>query len=679
MSIQFLNPHILWFLFLLIIPIIIHLFNFKRFTKVYFSNLRFLKNFNTENKRKSKLKKLLILLLRLLALACIIIAFAQPSLNSKLNNSHKQERLSIYIDNSFSMNGNTEEGNALEIAKNKAFELIKSVPDDAKIKVYSNDISHLSVSLNKDQAIARIQDIQPSPVNVKLSNKIKNITIDTKDESNDVFVFSDFQKYQSDFENITTDSLMSIHFVPFKIQIANNISLDSCWFDKPYRKSKEIQQLHVKLTNTSVTDLEKLPVQLKINDSIRAIVSADLKAYSTQIIQLKFTNPKTGYCLAKIELNDHPIIYDNNLFFSYKIDNNSNILSINEFSENKYVSKLFQLSSDFELTNIEKSKLYNQNLNNYKLVILNEIKEIESGLNQNIKNYLKNGGNVLFVPGERISSSVNSFLSEISASEYTTIDSSSQRLSLIEKNAEIYKDVFKELDFNTRLPDIFKHYILNTSNSTTTETIWKTAGGDNLFVKQNFGLGQFFQLSMNLKPIWTNLIVHPIFVPSVINLTKSKGTKSNLYDQTGKNISLTVNASKIMQNDIQYHITNLNSVIDFIPQQFYSSNQSVNLYTHDQIRNSGHFFISHNDSIIETHSFNYSRKESIPEYYSEEDVKSKITSIKSMSIVISPSKMKLSEFYNEQRDESSLWITFILLCFTFMLAESIIQNINNKP
>ena len=250
MSIQFLNPHILWFLFLLIIPIIIHLFNFKRFTKVYFSNLRFLKNFNTENKRKSKLKKLLILLLRLLALACIIIAFAQPSLNSKLNNSHKQERLSIYIDNSFSMNGNTEEGNALEIAKNKAFELIKSVPDDAKIKVYSNDISHLSVSLNKDQAIARIQDIQPSPVNVKLSNKIKNITIDTKDESNDVFVFSDFQKYQSDFENIKADSLMSIHFIPFKIQLANNISIDSCWFNKPYRKSKEIQQLHVKIKNT---------------------------------------------------------------------------------------------------------------------------------------------------------------------------------------------------------------------------------------------------------------------------------------------------------------------------------------------------------------------------------------------------------------------------------------------
>jgi len=678
MSIQFLNPHILWFLFLLIIPIIIHLFNFKRFTKVYFSNLRFLKNFNTENKRKSKLKKLLILLLRLLALASIIIAFAQPNTNTKLNNSSKQENLGIYIDNSFSMNGNTEEGNALEIVKNKAFDLIKSLPDDAKIRVYSNDISHLSISLSKDQAIARIQDIQPSPAIVKLSNKLKNIATDKKNESVDVFVFSDFQKYQSDFENIKTDSLMRIHFIPFKIQSTNNIFIDSCWFTKPYRKAKEIQQLHVKLTNTSVTDLEKLPIQLKINDSIRTIATVDIKANSSQNLQLNYTNPSNGFCLAKIELNDHPIIYDNSLFFSYKIDNNSNVLSINEFSENKYVSRLFQLTDEFKLHNIEKSKLYDQNFNDYKLIILNEIMEIESGFNQNIKNYLNKGGNVLFLPGEKISSSVNTFLTEISAAEYITIDSSRQRLSLIEENSEIYKDVFKELDSNTRLPDIFKYYKLNSSGNKTVESIWKTAGGDNLFAKYNFGSGQFFQLSMNLKPTWTNVIVHPIFVPSVINLTKSKGAISNLYDQTGKNISLYVKAPKNINNDIQYHIINTKTKSDFIPQQFASSNQGVNLYTRDQIRNSGHYFISHNDSILETHSFNHSRSESIQEYYTPKDVKSKITSKKSMLNVISPTKMKLSEFYNEQRDGSHLWKTFILLCFVFMLTESFIQNINNK-
>jgi hypothetical protein len=74
----FLYPSVLFFLLALAIPIIIHLFNFRRYKKIYFSNVAFLKNIQTESEKKSKLKHLLVLLSRLLAFAALIVAFSQP-------------------------------------------------------------------------------------------------------------------------------------------------------------------------------------------------------------------------------------------------------------------------------------------------------------------------------------------------------------------------------------------------------------------------------------------------------------------------------------------------------------------------------------------------------------------------------------------------------------------------
>lgn len=100
---QFLNPIFLIAGLCLAIPIIIHLFNFKKYKKVLFSDIRFLQEIKEQTNKRSKLKNLLILLSRLLALSALVLAFAQPYLN-KYNNQNKGDKfLSIFIDNSYSM------------------------------------------------------------------------------------------------------------------------------------------------------------------------------------------------------------------------------------------------------------------------------------------------------------------------------------------------------------------------------------------------------------------------------------------------------------------------------------------------------------------------------------------------------------------------------------------------
>ena len=75
---QFKYPELLWALLLLLIPIIIHLFQLRRFQKEAFTNVKLLKHIKLQTRKSSQLKKWLTLLTRLLLLACIIVAFTQP-------------------------------------------------------------------------------------------------------------------------------------------------------------------------------------------------------------------------------------------------------------------------------------------------------------------------------------------------------------------------------------------------------------------------------------------------------------------------------------------------------------------------------------------------------------------------------------------------------------------------
>ena len=114
---QFKHPEILVALLLLIIPIIVHLFQLQRFVKVPFTNVAFLKQIVNKNRKSSKLKKFLILLSRMSALAFLIMAFAQPyfSKNTQSINYHTN----IYLDNSLSMQVKSVEGDMLKMLRKK--------------------------------------------------------------------------------------------------------------------------------------------------------------------------------------------------------------------------------------------------------------------------------------------------------------------------------------------------------------------------------------------------------------------------------------------------------------------------------------------------------------------------------------------------------------------------------
>ena len=118
------------------IPIIIHLFNFKKYKKVFFPDIRFLRELHEQTQKKAKLKHILILISRILALLFLVFAFAQPFLSKDKDNMNQAPKaMSIYVDNSFSMGIEKNALSMLVIAKGKAAEIIASCKDNDNIQI----------------------------------------------------------------------------------------------------------------------------------------------------------------------------------------------------------------------------------------------------------------------------------------------------------------------------------------------------------------------------------------------------------------------------------------------------------------------------------------------------------------------------------------------------------------
>ncbi|MFM1931110.1 MAG: hypothetical protein RL226_413, partial [Bacteroidota bacterium] len=170
---KFAHPEILWALLALAIPVIVHLFNFRKFKRIPFTNVAFLREVQQETKAKARLKHLLILAARMLAVAALVIAFAQPFIPLGDETSGGTRTVSVYIDNSFSMEADGKEGSLLEVARTKAAEVVSAYQATDRFQLLTNDFEGRHQRLHsQEDVLTMIAEVQPSYTTRNLSEVI---------------------------------------------------------------------------------------------------------------------------------------------------------------------------------------------------------------------------------------------------------------------------------------------------------------------------------------------------------------------------------------------------------------------------------------------------------------------------------------------------------------------------
>src|ERR1043165_2598084 len=171
---NFIYPGFLFALSAVSIPVIIHLFNFRRFKRVLFTNVRFLQEIKQDTRSRTNLKHLLILIARTLAVIFLVLVFAQPYLPSKNSVALKgHSKVSLYIDNSFSMDAIGKNGSLIEEAKKKAHEITKHYQPSDQFQLLTNDFEARHQRLvNREDMLNLIDEVQPGSAVRSLSEVV---------------------------------------------------------------------------------------------------------------------------------------------------------------------------------------------------------------------------------------------------------------------------------------------------------------------------------------------------------------------------------------------------------------------------------------------------------------------------------------------------------------------------
>lgn len=673
---NFLYPGFLFALISVAIPVIIHLFNFRKFKKVYFSNVQLLKEVEQQNSSKEKLKNLLILLSRILAITFLVLAFAQPYIpDHHQKTTVANNIISVYIDNSYSMEAINKDGSLLDEAKRRAKELVKGFGINDRFQLLTNDFEgkHQRL-LNQEAFLKALDDVKISAATRNLQqllNRQGNIL--TGAENKYSFLISDFQKNISTGNKLETRPDIQYSFLKLNANILSNVAVDSVWILSPNHQPGANERLVVQLKNYSEEEAKNVPLKLNINNQQKGLGAVTIPAGKTVKDTLNFSGLAAGWQKGIITIKDFPVTFDDTLSFSFKVDESFPVLSINGSNAGNYIKALFATDTYYKLTENAESNINYSNFANYGLIVLNGLKNPSTGLAQQLKTYISGGGTVVLFPDLDADIKVyNPFLSALSLPTIQLLTTAATKVDQIDLQNPIFKTVFEEIPKNLDLPTVNRYYSFSETNTSNKEDIMTLPGRKSFFSKYGIGNGQVYLAASGLNANDGNLARHPVFVPLIYRLALSGGNENPLYYNLGNDNAL---ASKKIVLGKNQTLKIVADHFEAIPEIRQADGKTL-IYIADQIKNAGFYSLKLADSLLAVYSFNNGRTESDMHYLSKTALEQ--LAGKSNLKIFDTDKDAVKLIAGGNKIGQTLWKLCLILSLIFIAAEILLIRFFNN-
>lgn len=676
---QFVYPVFLFGLIAISIPVIIHLFNFRRFRKVVFTNIRFLKEIKQQSQKHRNIKHLLVLLTRILAISSLVFAFAQPFI--PVHNSKKtvgQKNVSIYIDNSFSMNAVYEKGPLFETAKNKAREILSAFAESDRFQLLTNQFGgSFDRFYTKEEFLQKLDETEIESGSKTLENvlsKQTNFLLNNSTGNNYSYIISDFQKTFSGNKQLKINDAVETSLVPLKSNTTNNLVIDSAWFISPVFQPGQALNLYVRIKNKGNENLEGGTVSLKINNIQKSISGFDIAAGESKDLMLGFSVNNVGWQNAELKITDYPITFDDTYYFTFNIHNEVKVLEIYSETSNKYLTKLFQTESFFKHEKVNINQIDFSILYSYDMVIISSAVSISSGTIDEFKKYLSSGGNIAVFPSNNEGKSgFDEFISETGTAVYGELKIENSEVSTIDYANDLLKNIIQNQNQNLDLPKIKQYYKILQGYIPATQLI-KLKNGDAFLCSYKVGKGQIYQFAVNLDENWSNFQTNQIFLPVIFRMALFKKSLLPLC-YTIKNNNLLTPVSDIKSSGIQYLLKKgkFEVVLENI-----LKNDDLYLSENNQVNTSGFFDLtdSKTGTKIQTLAFNYNRAESETELSTLDELR-KVIPNENINI-FEKTDLPINTLIKQYENGKPLWRIFIYFALLFIAIEIILLRFWKK-
>lgn len=635
----FKHPELLWALFLLLIPIFIHLFQLRRFKKTPFTNVKLLQKVVSESRRSNSLKKWLLLFTRMLLLAALILAFAQPFFANKT--ALKERETVIYLDDSFSMQAKTDNGTLLADAVQN---LLKVIPEDHTFNLFTNTKVFKDVTLKNIQNDLLILDYTSEQMRLNdIYLKAKTLFSENQATVKNSILISDFQQRMADN---TIDSVTSIqnHLVQLSVNELKNVSIDSLYIGTV--NSENIDLTAILSTNG---EIENIPVSVFNGEKLIAKTSASFS--NTKKAEVTFTIRANETIKGRIEISDSGLSYDNQLYFNIDTKEKIKVLAIGN-ENSTYLKRIFT-NDEFQFSSFDLKSLNYGDLDNQNFIILNELKSIPNALVTAVRSFTNNGGNLTIVPATNIDlNSYNVLASNYFSTTYTQKQNIKSNITGISFSHPLYKNVFEKNVTNFQYPSVNQYFRI------------KTNAPNILSLQDNtpflLGNDKIFLFTASLSNENSNYKNSPLIVPTFYNMGINSLKLPQLYTVIRNSSTIDIPLKLSKDNILKL----AKGDYEFIPQQRSFANKIALTFAKNP-RTDGIYSILNQNKPLKNISFNYERKESDLNYLDFSNLNAN-TKKESISAVFQ--EMEKDNAVNE------LWKWFVILALLFMLIEVLIQK-----
>ena len=639
---QFNNPTILYFLALLIIPIIVHLFQLQKFVKVPFTNVAFLKKLAQETRKSSRLKKWLILCTRMLLFSAILFAFSQPYFSDK--NTTKKQHTFIYLDNSLSTSSKGKKGNLLQ---NSAKEIIEnaSQKDLYSLQTNSNFFKKISYTELKNELLK----IKNTSKKIDLNSVLLKINSFEKSEIKTLtknILISDYQNtYKNKFTNVTP----SFSVIKLKNSKSDNISIDSVFISNTNTNNLTI---HVVIRNQG-EEKKNIPIAIFNADKLISKQSYSIKKDTKKTIP--FTIQNQSKFLGKIETTfSDTYTFDNSFYFTLNSTKNVNVLSIG--NDASFLSKIYT-KDEFNFTETSLQNVNYNSIQKQQLIILNELEIIPENLSKSIFNFLNEGGNIVIIPNQKSKiDSYNSFLEKVANSKIKFKVTDTLKITNINYNHPLFKNVFSKKVSNFQYPTTQSYYPISSKNSS------KIVSFENNqpFISQiKTSNSNIYWISSSINKNNSNFLNSPLIVPVFYNFGKLSFKHSKLYNYLDDENTIDIE-TQLGKDEI---LTISNATFSFIPTQQTFQNK-VNITTKAQPTKEGFYNILRKKDTIQTIAFNTPKEESNLNFLDLNLLKETNKDINTSSTI-----KEVFNDLNEKNEVHWLWKWFLALAIVSLLLE----------
>jgi hypothetical protein len=625
---------------------------------------------------------LLVLASRILAVIFLALAFAQPYIPAASSSVVAGEKaVSIFIDNSFSMDAVNKSGTLLDEAKKRAGEILASYAVTDKFQLLTNDFEGRHQRLvNKEEFMEMLDEVKISP-SVKRLDEVAARIFDLLGKSDAVkkkaFLVSDFQKSITDLEKIKNDTAIEVVMIPILAQEKSNVYIDSCWFESPVRQLGQAEKVNVRLRNVSDKLVENNSIRLFINGQQKTPASFNLEPGAGASVVLSFASRETGIQHCRIEINDYPVTFDDKFYFSFEVAEDIPVLCIHASRPDTLgnggtaLRKLFS-DSLFRLAEMEENRIDFSSFSGNNFIVLNGLRSISSGLAQELERFTANGGSIALFPGPGADfDSWNAFLASVQADPLTFYDTADTKVDRINFEHYIYANVFEKKSTNIDLPVVLGHYRINKSSRSGEHYLMRMQNGDNFLAQYDHKKGKVYLSSVPLDPAFSNLTRHALFVPTLYNMAVYSQQVKPLFYTLGRDEVIEQNNTVVSGENV-FHIRSSDPSakgFDIIPEHKVNNNSTA-IFVHSQLSNAGNYVLQLGDSLLTGISFNFDRKESDLSCYAPAELLKQKEALGLFNFsLIETGIRSLTDSLTEIDQGKKLWKWCIILALLFLAVE----------